>query len=65
MPAIFSNLLGKLAKLWRRKPEPQDPHHYTHVLVPVGRGPRGRSASVALEEPPAPSLTRVFGRRSN
>jgi hypothetical protein len=63
--AIFSNLMGKLARLWRRKPEPQDPYHYTHVLAPIGRGPRSRSASVALEEPPEPKLIKALGRRWN
>ena len=63
--ATMSRLLNALKRLWRRKPEPQDPYHYSHVLAPVGRGPRGRSAAVALEEPRESKPTRAFGRWSN
>ncbi len=65
MPAILSQLLSKLKRLWRSNPEPQDPYAYSHVRVPVGRGPRGRAASVALEEPEEGSLVGAFGRQLN
>ena len=47
---------------WFRKPtEPQDP--YAYVTANLKRGPGGRGAAVALEEP-EPSLSlNMIGRR--
>jgi len=48
--------------LLRRKPaEPEDP--YARVRVPVRRGPPGRAAAVALEEPEETKRVNLFGRR--
>jgi hypothetical protein len=48
-------------RLLRRDPaEPQDP--YARVPAPLRHGPGGRSAAVALEEPPEPKQLRAFGR---
>jgi len=54
--------LGRL-KTWFRKPaEPQDPHAY--VTANLKRGPSGRGAAVALEEPQRTPALKVFGRRA-
>jgi hypothetical protein len=46
---------------WFRKPaEPQDPHAY--VTANLKRGPGGRSAAVALEEPEPRRTLDLFGR---
>jgi hypothetical protein len=59
-------LLPLLRQLIRRilrldPAEPQDT--YSPVRVPVRRGPGGRSATVALEEPIEPTRTDARGRR--
>lgn len=38
-----------LRRWLKRRPEDKDP--YARVLVPVRKGPGGRSAAVALKEP--------------
>ena len=49
-------------KSWFRKPtEPQDPHAY--VTAGLKRGPGGRSAAVALEEPEPRHKLSLFGRQ--
>jgi hypothetical protein len=48
---------------WFRRPEPQDP--YAYVTADLKRGPGGRSAAVALEEPEPKRVLNLFGRRSN
>lgn len=65
MQGTLTRLMSALKRLWKRDPEPQDPYAYSHVRVPSGRGPRGRAAAVALEEPSAPVMrwTNAFGRR--
>ena len=61
MPLIAA-LQNLLRRLLRRDPaEPQDP--YARVRVPVRRGPSGRGAAVALEEPLEPKRLNLFGRR--
>ncbi len=53
-----------LRRLLRRgRAEPQDP--YARVRVPLRHGPSGRSASVAVEEPPEIKRVNLFGRRWN
>jgi len=56
--------LRRLARtLLRRGPaEPEDP--YARVRVPVRRGPPGRAAAVALEEPQEIKRLNLFGRRT-
>jgi hypothetical protein len=50
-----------MRRLLRRGPaEPQDP--YARVRAPLRRGPSGRSAAVALEEPPEEKRVNAFGR---
>jgi hypothetical protein len=49
------------ALLHRGPAEPEDP--YARVRVPVRRGPPGRAAAVALEEPEEKKRLNVFGRR--
>ena len=46
---MLLNLVQKIRRLLKRKPEEQDP--YARVRVPVRKGPGGRSAAVALKEP--------------
>lgn len=51
-------------KSWFRKPaEPQDPHAY--VTAGLKRGPGGRSAAVALEEPIPRRRLNLFGRATD
>jgi hypothetical protein len=54
-------LISKLQRLLRRCSEPQDP--YAYVTADLKRGPGGRSAAVALEEPVPQRVLNVFGRR--
>jgi hypothetical protein len=49
MRATLSSLWSRISRWWRRDSEPQDP--YAGVRVPLKRGPRDRSAAVALAEP--------------
>jgi hypothetical protein len=46
---------------WFRRAEPQDP--YAHVTAGLKRGPGGRSAAIALDEPKEQRVLNVFGRR--
>ena len=55
------DFVHKLQKLLRRRSEPQDP--YAYVTVGPKRGPGGRSAAVALEEPQPRRTLNMFGRR--
>ncbi len=66
MQGTLTRLMSALKRLWKRDPEAQDPNGYSHVRAPLSRGPRGRAAAVALEEPPATSMgwTNAFGRRA-
>jgi hypothetical protein len=58
--SFAQKFLGRLKNLFREPAEPQDP--YAYVTANLKRGPGGRSAAVALEEPqPTPALN-VFGR---
>jgi hypothetical protein len=58
LPALRKFVQGLL----RRGPaEPEDP--YARVRVPVRRGPPGRAAAVALEEPEEVKRVNLFGRR--
>lgn len=45
----FEKALKAIRRWFRRKPDPQDP--YARVRAPLKKGPGGRSAAVALEEP--------------
>ncbi len=56
-------LITKLQRLLRRRSEPQDP--YAYVTASLKRGPGGRSAAVALEEPEPKRVLKVFGRRAS
>ncbi|HLH08503.1 MAG TPA: hypothetical protein VKW78_14780 [Terriglobales bacterium] len=47
----ISKLSSFVRRLLHRNPEPMDP--YTSVRQPLKRGPAGRGAAVALEEPRA------------
>ena len=43
-------LLEKVRRWWRREPEsPGDP--YAYRMVPVRRGPKGKSGAAAVAEP--------------
>jgi len=60
---ILPTLRNLVRALLRRDPaEPEDP--YSSVRVPVRRGPPGRAAAVALEEPQEPKRLSLFGRRT-
>jgi|GraSoiStandDraft_24_1057298.scaffolds.fasta_scaffold160105_2 hypothetical protein len=48
--------------LFRRTAPPAEPD-VAECLVPVRRGPGGRSAAVAVEEPPPYNFTDARGRR--
>jgi hypothetical protein len=47
--SLFSKLLETIRRLLGKNPEPQDP--YAGVRVPLRRGPNGRHAAVAMQEP--------------
>ena len=58
---LLPALLQLVRRILRREPtEPQDP--YARVLVPVLRGPAGRSSAIALEEPIEPIQTDARSR---
>lgn len=57
----IEKLSNFVRRLLRRKPEPLDPYAYIHA--PLRRGPGGRSAAVALEEPEEPGILGMFGKK--
>ncbi len=59
--SFAQRLIRGLQTLFRKRPEPQDP--YAYVMAGLKRGPGGRSAAVALEEPVPQRVLNVFGRR--
>ncbi len=60
MRARLSQFWNRLSRLWRNKPEPQDP--YASVGSPLRRGPSGRSGAIALAEPDPDQSTRALGK---
>jgi hypothetical protein len=58
----ISKLSNFVRRLPRRKPEPLDP--YAYVRAPLRRGPGGRGAGVALEEPEEPGFLGMFGKKA-
>lgn len=46
-PSPFQRLLDALKRLFRRKPEPEDP--YAYRMAPLRRPPHGRSGSAVAE----------------
>jgi len=60
--ASISKLTNFVRRLLRRKPEPLDP--YAYVRQPLRRGPGGRGAAVALEEPEEPGMLGMSGRNT-
>lgn len=60
--ASLNKLSNFVRRLLRRKPEPLDP--YAYVSVPLRRGPGGRDAAVALEEPEEPGMLGMFGKKT-
>ena len=45
--AYFGRLLAQIKMLFRRKPEPDDPHAYR--TAPLGRPPHGRSGAAVAD----------------
>jgi hypothetical protein len=45
--SYLRRLLERLKRLFRRKPEPEDP--YAYRMAPVRRPPRGRSGAAVAE----------------
>ncbi len=45
--SYLKKLLERLQRLFRRKPEPEDP--YAYRMAPVKRPPRGRSGAAVAE----------------
>jgi len=58
----ISKLSSFVRRLLRREPEPLDP--YAYVRAPLRRGPGGRGAAVALEEPDEQRFLGMFGRKA-
>jgi len=46
-PAFFRRFFERLQRLFRPKPEPEDP--YAYRMAPVNRPPRGRSGAAVAE----------------
>jgi hypothetical protein len=46
-PSYVKRLLDRLKRLFRRKPEPEDP--YAYRAAPVRRPPKGRSGAAVAE----------------
>jgi hypothetical protein len=44
---LLRRLLNRLKRMFRRKPEPEDP--YAYRMAPVKRPPRGRSGAAVVE----------------
>jgi hypothetical protein len=59
----IEKLTNFVRRLLRRKPEPLDPYAYVHA--PLRRGPGGRGAAVAVEEPEEPGILGMFGKKTN
>jgi hypothetical protein len=58
----FAQRVIRRLQNWFRKPaEPEDP--YACVMAGLKRGPSGRSAAIALEEPEPRRLLNLFGRQ--
>jgi hypothetical protein len=57
----FAQRIIRRLQSWFRRSEPQDP--YAYVTAGLKRGPGGRSAAVALDEPKPYRILDVFGRR--
>jgi hypothetical protein len=45
--SYFGRLLAQIKMLFRRKPEPDDPHAYR--TAPLGRPPHGRSGAAVAD----------------
>jgi hypothetical protein len=45
--SYLQRLLERLRRLFRRKPEPEDP--YAHTMAPVRQPPQGRSGAAVAE----------------
>ncbi|HEX8895027.1 MAG TPA: hypothetical protein VF783_16980 [Terriglobales bacterium] len=60
--SFTQNLIRRFEIWFRKPPKPQDP--YAKVTANLKRGPGGRSAAVALEEPAPASRLNLFGERS-
>ena len=58
----ITRLTNLVRRLLRRKPEPLDP--YAYVRQPLRRGPGGRGAAVALEEPEEPGMLGIFAKKT-
>jgi hypothetical protein len=58
--SFAQNFIRRLRN-WFRRSEPQDP--YAYVAAGLKRGPGGRSAAIALDEPKPHRILDVFGRR--
>ena len=59
----FAQTIIRRVQRWFRRPtEPQDP--YAYVMAGLKRGPGGRSAAVALEEPEPKGRLSLFGGRA-
>ena len=59
----FAQTIIRRVWSWFRRPaEPQDP--YAYVTSGLKRGPGGRSAAVALEEPEPKRRLNLFGWRA-
>jgi hypothetical protein len=58
----IEKLTNFVRRLLRRKPEPLDPYAYVHA--PLRRGPGGRGAAVAVEEPEERGTLGMFGKKA-
>jgi hypothetical protein len=47
--SAFSKLLDRIARLLRRRPEPEPEDPYAYRMAPVKRPPRGRSGAAVAE----------------
>lgn len=60
--ALFSWMTRLFRKLSRRQDPPPPGYPYSDKLVPINRGPRKGSGSVAIDEPLPPTNTNAKGR---
>jgi hypothetical protein len=58
--SLAQNIIWRMQSWFRKPIEPQDPHAY--ATANLKRGPGGRSAAVALDEPEAERRLGIFGR---